>query len=106
MVAFDDSGLTGLVELDDPRNLLARDLRPSTVATRARKVTQRWAREIHEEGVAGFEWWSTIEASWINVTLFADRAHERVALAADPEPLSLAHPAVRDAAEAVGVLLG
>ncbi|MGH2696957.1 MAG: hypothetical protein ACRDIW_08200, partial [Actinomycetota bacterium] len=60
----------------------------------------------YEEGVAGFEWWSTIEASWINVTLFDDRVAGRLTVVGEPEPLTLDHPAVREAAEAVGVLLG
>lgn len=103
---FDDVALGGLVDLDDPRSLEARDLRPSGVATRNRTPTQRLALRIHEEGVAGFEWWSTIEASWINVTLFAERAVGALVVVGRPEPLTIDHPAVREAADAVGVLLG
>jgi hypothetical protein len=76
------------------------------VATHDREATQPIALALYEEGIDGFEWWSTIEASWINVTLFEDRVVERLSLAGDPEPLRLDHPAVREAAEAVGVLLG
>jgi hypothetical protein len=95
-----------VLDLDDPSNLVARDLRPSGVATRARRPTQRLALRLYEEGVDGLEWWSTIEASWINVTLFADRIGGRLSVVGEPEPLTLDHPAVREAAEAVGVLLG
>jgi hypothetical protein len=106
LARIDDDALTALIDLDDPANLVARGLRPSVVATRQRKPTRRMALRLYEEGADGFEWWSTIEASWINVTLFADRVGGRLSVAAEPEPLTLDHPAVREAAEAVGVLLG
>jgi hypothetical protein len=102
---LDDSSLTALLDLDDPALLSERSLRPSVVATRDRERTQAIAVTAFEEGAAGLEWWSTLEASWINVTLFAERAASRLELAADPEPLTTEHPAVREAAEMVGVLL-
>jgi hypothetical protein len=105
LVGIDDRSLDGLLDLDDPRNLAARELRPSSVATRNRESTRPMARALYDEGVAGFEWWSTIEASWINVTLFEDRSVEGLSVVGEPEPLTLDHPAVREAAEAVGVLL-
>ena len=94
-----------LVDLDDPRTLVTRDLRPSSVATRDRKLTQEIAAAIFDEGHMGFEWWSTIESSWINVTLFAERAIGGLRLAGDPEVLTVEHPALRDAAEVVGISL-
>lgn len=105
LARLDDSALPGLLDLDDPRNLAARGLRPSGVATRDRERTQPLAVALYDEGLPGFEWWSTLEASWINVTLFADRAVGRLRPAAVPEPLSLDHPAVREAAELSGVRL-
>lgn len=105
LAAFDDAGLPDLVDLDEPQVLVQRALRPSMVATRDREGTRAIAIVAFEEGASGLSWWSTIEASWINVTLFAERVRGRLALAGDPEPLGLGHPAVRDAAEAVGVLL-
>jgi hypothetical protein len=102
---IDDDALRHVLDLDEPSNLVARDLRPSGVATRVRRTTQRLALRLYEEGVEGLEWWSTIEASWINVTLFADRVEGRLSVVGEPEPLTLDHPAVREAAEAVGVLL-
>jgi hypothetical protein len=105
MAALDDAGLGPLLDLDDPSTLVDRQLRPSRVATRNRRVTRRIALRLYEEGTAGFEWWSTVEAAWINVTLFADRAVDRLRLVGRPQPLALDHPAVRTAAEAVGVTL-
>lgn len=105
LAQIDDRELEDLLDLDDPRNLVERQLRPSGVATRERGVTQPLALSIYQEGTQGFEWWSAIEASWINVTLFADRVVDRLTIEGEPEPLTLDHPVVREAADAVGVLL-
>jgi RES domain len=69
------AGDATLIDLDDPAVLIAESLRPSIVATGQRSVTQAYAVgqfERHSEA-AGLRWWSTLEASWIQVTLF-DRA--------------------------------
>lgn len=86
-----------LVDLDNPGVLAARALRPSTVATGRRSVTQAYAVEQFERRphAAGLRWWSTLEASWINVTLF-DRALDALgvksvhALGADDETVTAA----------------
>jgi RES domain len=95
----DDSDL---VDLDSPRALLDAQLRPSQVATHVRTVTQAYAQRIFDErpGAAGLLWWSTLEASLINVTLF-DRAARRVKFQ-DATTLTLAHPAVVEAGELLG----
>jgi hypothetical protein len=93
-----------LVDLDDPGVLSAKRLRPSAVATRRRWVTQAQAAHLHSARgeVAGLRWWSTLEASWINVTLF-DRAAGALAVTAI-EPLALYHPVVREAGEFLGLI--
>lgn len=86
-----------LVDLDDPAVLGAEGLRPSVVATSHRSVTQAYALSIFEarRDVVGLRWWSTLEASWINVTLF-DRCHGRLEavgarpLKIDDEPVTVA----------------
>jgi len=64
-----------LLDLDDPAVLVEAGLRPSQVATNRRNVTQADAARLFDAhpGAAGLRWWSTLEASWINATLF-DRA--------------------------------
>jgi RES domain len=105
LATIDEAALPELVDLDEPANLVARGLRPSGVATRARRRTQGLALNLYREGVAGFEWWSTLEASWINVTLFADRAADLLRLVEEPVPLTADHPVIPEAAAAVGVTL-
>ena len=103
LAGIDDGGLTALLDLDDPRELAARDLPPSRVATREREVTQSMARTLFREGHDGFEWWSILEASWINVTLFAERTAPRLYVADAPVPLTLDNPDLAAAAEALGI---
>jgi hypothetical protein len=95
-----------LVDLDDPRVLVSSDLRPSLVATRARAVTQAYAARLFDEtpDAVGLRWWSTLEASLINLTLF-DRAAPQLSVD-DVEQLTVAHPAVVDAAELLGLAIG
>lgn len=93
-----------LWDLDDPPVLARHRLRPSQVATRDRAVTRAWAAALYRARprMAGLRWWSIIESSWMHVTLF-DRALRRVALLSAPEALGIAHPAVREAAETLGI---
>lgn len=86
-----------LVDLDDPTVLVAETLRPSMVATGRRRVTQAYAVQQFDRhpAAAGLRWWSTLEASWIYVTLF-DRALGAVrvrgvrSLAVDDEVVAIA----------------
>jgi hypothetical protein len=97
------AGDAGLVDLDDPKELQHRGLRPSQVATRTRAVTQRQAAAIFAgRGEApGVRWWSTLESSWIDVTLF-DRALTGVEIVS-VAPLSLDAEVVREASDFLGL---
>ncbi|MDQ2631862.1 MAG: RES family NAD+ phosphorylase [Actinomycetota bacterium] len=97
-----EDGVT-VVDLDDPSTLIATSLRPSQVATRRRTATQRQAAavyESHPEAVA-IRWWSTLESSWINWTLF-DRV-EMALEVAELEELTPDSPVVHEAAELLGL---
>lgn len=92
-----------LVDLDDSRTLNRERLRPSQVATRHRQVTQPQALALHgrHPQAAGLKWWSTYEASWINVTLF-DRAASRLTVRS-ARALTLEDPIVIEAADFFGL---
>jgi hypothetical protein len=94
-----------LVDLDDPRVLVRSGVRPSRVATRARAVTQAYAMRLFDElpDAVGLRWWSTLEASLINLTLF-DRAAPHLGVG-DLDRLTVAHPAVTEAAELLGLAI-
>lgn len=105
LVGLDNAALRGIVDLDDPLELAARKLRPSMVATRTRSTTQQAAGTLFAEGIRGFGWWSTLEASWPNVTLFAERAIAALNVADGPREIGIDDPVVRAAAAAIGVTL-
>jgi len=92
-----------LVDLDDPVVLRREKLRPSRVATRDRSVTQAQAVRLHDRHSrpAGLRWWSTYEASWINVTLF-DRAASQLQMRS-VRALTLEDPIVVEAADFFGL---
>lgn len=93
-----------LIDLDEPTVLAAEALRPSVVATGHRQVTQAYAVRLFggHPDAAGLRWWSTLEASWIHVTLF-DRALGSVTVQ-NAHPLALDHPAVAAAAAHLGLV--
>ena len=76
LATFDDSGLDGLMDLDEPAVLTDEGWRPSGVASRDRSITQPMAERAFESGALGLSWWSTLDSAWTNVTLFAERAFE------------------------------
>ena len=84
-----------ITDLDEPRVIVARQLRPSVVASSDRAVTQAWARRIYErDGSDGIRWWSVKDARWGTVGIWS---LEKVSVAS-VVPLDGSHPAVREAA--------
>jgi hypothetical protein len=105
LAELDDEGLATagrLVDLDDPAELLAAGLRPSRVATGDRPTTQAIARRYFADGAVGLSWWSTLEAAWTNVTLYAERAAAALEVV-DVRLLGPFDPSVVAAADRLGV---
>ncbi len=92
-----------LIDLDEPATLDRERLRPSSVATRARRVTQPQALALYRRypRAAGLRWWSTWEAQWANVTLF-DRAADALTVVS-LRALTLDDPVVAEGAELFGL---
>ena len=107
LATLDESGPGAVVDLDDPATLVSEGWRPSGVASRDRMVTQAMAVRAFEAGALGLSWWSTLDAAWTNLTLFAERTLETgaVVVAGRPEALSLRHPAVVAAADRLAIPL-
>jgi hypothetical protein len=98
---FDDRA--HVCDLDDPAQLLALRMRPSQVISRDYPQTRRSALGIFQSGSwVGIRWWSWYEASWTNVALW-DQAPVRLI---EERALTLADPAVRTAAAAIGRIVG
>ena len=82
-----------VLDLDDPRALLGRGLRPTNVVVRNRPRTQAIARMVYQEGRwSGLSWWSMHRPQWTLEVLWkmADVAVESI------ESLP-GHPALLDA---------
>ena len=99
LAEIDDTGWPELIDLDDPQVLAARGIRPSRVATGDRAATQQLALDLFLGGATGLSWWSTLEASWTNVTVFEERLAAVLRRVISVEPLSTVHPVVREAAD-------
>lgn len=88
-----------VLDLDDPKHLVLRSLRPSRVITRSREITQAWALSIFlENRWLGVRWWSYYNSDWGAFGLWR-RSTIRVA---EVTPLARNHPAVVRAGQALG----
>jgi hypothetical protein len=99
LAEIDDTGWPELVDLDDPQVLAARGIRPSRVATGDRPTTQRLALDLFLGGATGLAWWSTLEASWTNATVFEERLPSGLRRVVSVQPLTTVNPFVREAAD-------
>jgi hypothetical protein len=107
LATVEDAALGPALDLDDPAVLTERGWRPSRVASRDRSVTQPMAVRAYTEGALGLSWWSTLDAAWTNVTLFAERTIATASLTVvSTERLSVRHPAVQAAAAHLGIPIG
>jgi hypothetical protein len=107
LAVLDDEALGPLTDLDDPAVLTAQGWRPSRVASRDRSITQPMAVAAFTDGALGLSWWSTLDAAWTNVTLFAERTVAAGAVSVvDTERLTIRHPAVQAAAAHLGIPIG
>lgn len=85
----------GILDLDDPDVLSQWALRPSSVVTRDREITQQWARAVYDTGqYAGVSWWSYRDPRWASLGLW-DRT--RLTASPDVEEVTLDHPALLEA---------
>lgn len=92
-----------IIDLDDPAVLLREGLRPSQVAMRLRSTTQIQAAHLYREHAAAvaLRWWSTIESTLANLTIF-DRGRSTLTLE-DRRQLALDDPEVTAAVELLGL---
>ena len=95
----------GVADLADPATLLDHGLRPDLLASRDVQRTQALSRALYDAGLAGFRWWSSLSGDWHALVLFLDRVPLDHLEFGTPEPLSLSHPAVREAGAALGIRL-
>jgi hypothetical protein len=68
-------------------------------------MTRAISLRLYQEGAAGFLWWSVLEGSWINASLFQSRVLTQLTLKAHPEILSTQLPALQHAASVLDFAL-
>jgi hypothetical protein len=91
-----------VVDLCDPQALLRLEIGPDLTASNQRRRTQGIAARLHAKGHAGLRWWSALTGDWHTVVLFRDRLVPPPTYGA-PEPLTIAHPVVVEAARTLGI---
>jgi len=90
-----ESAKLDVLDLDDAHELARRSLRPSTVVTRDRAVTQSRALALFQERRwDGVRWWSYYDPRWGSCGLWR---HSKVRVA-EVVPLTPDHPALLEAA--------
>lgn len=87
-----------IADLCDPAVLLKHGIRPDVLASPRREQTQGVAKALHEAGYDGLRWWSALSGDWHTIVLFVTRVRYL-----KPEPLTLAHPTLKEACEALGI---
>lgn len=88
-----------VLDLDDPDVLSQWALRPSSVITRDRGITQHWARALYDTGEhAGVSWWSYRDPRWAGLGLW-----DRTGIEGSPdvEELTLDHPDLLEASQVI-----
>ncbi|HSW31822.1 MAG TPA: RES family NAD+ phosphorylase [Longimicrobiales bacterium] len=101
-VRFPPASARKLADFCDPAHLAATGTAPDTTASRSRGRTQPIARSAWDSGHHGLRWWSSFWGEWHTVVLFTARLPGRLRFG-EPEVLTLAHPAVREAADLLGM---
>ncbi|NJD18758.1 MAG: RES domain-containing protein [Gemmatimonadetes bacterium] len=91
-----------LADLCDPDHLAATGTAPDTTASRSRERTQPIARAAWDAGRHGLRWWSSFWGDWHTIVLFTRRVGGKLRLG-EPEVLTLEHPAVKEAADLLGM---
>lgn len=91
-----------LADLCDPAHLAATGTAPDITASRSRQRTRPIARAAWDAGHHGIRWWSSFWGDWHTVVLFTRRLGNGLRFG-EPEVLTLDHPAVREAADLLGM---
>jgi len=91
---------TKLADLCDPAVLVKYGIAPDVLASREIARTQAIAVALHDAGFGGLRWWSALSGDWHTIVVFQGEIEY-----GEPEPLTMTHHAVQEAAMALGVRL-
>lgn len=105
IASFELLETTVLLDFTNPKILAKHEVNPLDVATKDRRVSQRLALKIYDQGAAGFLWWSSIEPSWTNASLFESRVLSNIVVEKPIKLLTITMPEMIEAAKKIGVQL-
>jgi hypothetical protein len=105
LVSFELTENVPLLDLVQASELSTWGIDPLQVATKDRAISQRLARMLYEKGIPGFLWWSSLEPSWTNASLFESRAASNILVERPIKPLTTTMPELIEAAKKIGVQL-
>ena len=88
-----------LVDLNEPVTLSKYHLKPSHISSTDRKETQHVARLLYEEGLDGFSWRSSLEPSWVHMTLFQSRISPYLSIKGEVRLLDVQMPEIKELAQ-------
>jgi RES domain-containing protein len=92
--------LIKLADLCDPAVLVKHAIAPDVLASREITKTQAVAGALYTAGFAGLRWWSALSGDWHTIVVF-----EGAVAYGEPEPLTVRHAVVQEAATALGFRL-
>ena len=102
-VTIPDDIASGIVDLDDPHELIRFGLAPSTVASDDRTRTRDVAAAVYESGATGLRWWSKLSGDWHGVVLFLSRVPIARLEFGTPTRLTPVHQSVVAACRHLGI---
>jgi len=91
-------GKVKLADLCDPAVLVKHDITPDVLASREIAKTQAVAADLQDAGYHGLRWWSALSGDWHTIVVFEGNIEY-----GKPEQLTIDHPIVQEASEALGI---
>jgi hypothetical protein len=102
-VELDIPATLGLFDLCSASQLESLGIDPDRTAFRDRSVTQAISQQVFDTGYAGLRWWSAFFGEWHTLVVYIRRMPDAAVRFGRPEALRPEHPAVREAADALGI---
>ncbi len=97
---YDVTDDAAICNLDDPKELTAQQLRPSSIVTRDYSVSQAWALRLFQSARwAGVSWWSYHDARWASVGFW----HRNLIVNHGIEALTMNDPGILEAARLLNI---
>ena len=103
-VRLPDSTFEEVTDLCDPATVAQLGIAPDHVAAMSRQTTQGIALRLHQQGLAGFRWWSVFFGEWHNLVLFRDRLADPPSWG-QPRPIHMGDADLQLAARMLGIRL-